>query len=468
MTSGIIDFISISAILYFLLGSNYDSGYRIAFPEISCNDRGSVLKRYNSATTSPSDHCVEPTSIGFIVLAQADRGAVLFSQKPKDKDVVTALQDGVTDLSHILDEAPTVSGVFSGTLQQRRGGAVFDGKIHGCRIRGVMLCGVGDKGAAIAIAYAQAIGILSVWSDVASALPTATQLRQFQIANGGGTISLPTGWRGGDISGVIRIDGPNHEHLQMEDGLTILEPDSAAARAQAESIQKGVLAPGNRLPVAQYAAPRKALPELIAEATKINQANGNPQFELGKINQTIAIRTQNPSHKADGIDFSIWVNSPDNGSSLKRVWERLETYPISDGAWRANDDFLDCYASDYKVDMPTMITIAESWTFKDSFLKQNPSLAARFAGFRDFLDTVSKESNSFRAYEASARQASALQAQSNTELDLMVRDYRIAVDYTVGPELIPLSDPNELFGPKFLIWLNGTLSSHYAPLTLSN
>ena len=99
---------------------------------------------------------VDPAAAGYTVLASADSGSTIFAQKPDATTVQAAIIAALHDLTHILDSKPTVQGAFADAQQQHRGGATFTGKLKGLAIKGNIMCGIGDKGAAITVVYDRA------------------------------------------------------------------------------------------------------------------------------------------------------------------------------------------------------------------------------------------------------------------------------------------------------------------------
>ncbi|MGA2442382.1 MAG: hypothetical protein ABSH08_15620, partial [Tepidisphaeraceae bacterium] len=99
---------------------------------------------------------VDPASIGYTVLASADFGRTIFAQKTNATTPRDAIIAALRDMTRILDSKPSVLGAFADAQQQRRGGATFNGLLKSQAVKGIIMCGIGDKGAAITIIYDRA------------------------------------------------------------------------------------------------------------------------------------------------------------------------------------------------------------------------------------------------------------------------------------------------------------------------
>ncbi len=241
----------------------------------------------NSPLNSTLATSTDPTAAGYTILASADSGYSLFAQKSDATTVQSAIIAALHDLTHILDSKPTVQGAFADAQQQHRGGATFTGTYKGNAIKGNIMCGIGDKGAAISILFDRADAPAADWAKLTAAIPLDTQMQEQSIGDGAGTITIPADWKitNSNNLGTVIIDGPTKQKVSLGLGLEVVTPDSVAAGVQRQLAESGQLTPATRLLVAPFTGPVDALKisrHNSATCPKITAAHPSPSIRFSK------------------------------------------------------------------------------------------------------------------------------------------------------------------------------------------
>jgi hypothetical protein len=391
-----------------------------------------------TATQNPSEipaSDADPTSAGYTLLATTDTGSSILTQKPDITTVPSAILAALHDLTHILDSKPQVQGAFADAQQQHRGGATFTGSLKGQPIKGTIICGIGDKGAAITILYAHIDAPIADIAKLTAALSSDNQLQDQSIGDGAGTVSIPPTWKitNSNNLGTVMIDGPDQQKIFLGLGMEIITPDSVAAVAQRQLAEAGQLTPATRMLVAPYTAPLDALKNLMPQLSDMSTNNNGPAFTLDQILQSDTVAAQIPNGQATRIYYAS-TNTQNNQTIKMRNWAQMECYPIGNGTWAILWSQVSGPDATFDRDLPTMIAISKSWKLNDSVVMEhgNQNVAASNARFAAFEASQKETQDTFDNYLHSIQHNSLLTDRTNTDFDEVIRGYRTIEDTQTG------------------------------------
>ncbi|HEX4055285.1 MAG TPA: hypothetical protein VHX86_13560 [Tepidisphaeraceae bacterium] len=384
---------------------------------------------------SDSGNDVDPAAAGYTVLASSDTGWAIFAQQPDSNTVQAAIVATLHDLTRMLDDKPMVQGAFADAQQQRRGGATFTGMFHGHAIRGTIMCGIGDKGAAVTVIYARADAPAADWAKLLAALPLDAQLQEHPIGDGAGTIGIPAGWKITSSSnvGAVAVTGPGRQDVSLGLGLEVVTPDSMAAATQRQLSYGGQVNPAMRLLVAPYTAPVDALKNLTPQLSEMSQSRGGPSIVLDQILETETVPAQLPGGQAQRIYFSS--DHSQNGQTVhRRAWAQMECYPVGSGTWGIYCSEVSSPDASFDRDLPTMVAIAKSWKLNDSVVQQHTqqNIAAQNQRFAAFEQSMREKQDAFDSYLKSVQHNELIQERSNANFDEVIRGYRTVYDTETG------------------------------------
>jgi len=378
---------------------------------------------------------VDPATSGYTILASADSGCTIFAQKPDATTVQAAIVAALHDLTRILDSKPTVQGAFADVQQQHRGGATFTGKLKGLAIKGTIMCGIGDKGAAIIVVYDRIDAPASDWAKLTAALPMDTQMQEQSIGDGAGTISIPAAWKITSSSnlGAVIADGPDKEKVALGIGLEVVTPDSMAAGVQRQLAYSGQLTAATRMLVAPYTGPVDALKNLTPQLSEMSESNGGPSFTLDQVLQSDPVAAQLPSGQAARIYFS--TTQTQSGQTVHmRAWAQMECYTVANGTWGIICNEVIGPDATFDRDLPTMLAIAKSWKLNDAVVLEhgNQNVAASNARFAAFENSMKEKQDAFDSYLKSVQHNELITERSNADFDEVIRGYRTVYDTETG------------------------------------
>lgn len=378
---------------------------------------------------------IDPAAAGYIVLASADTGCTIFTQKADANTVQAAIIATLHDLTHMLDDKPTVQGAFADAQQQRRGGATFTGMLHGHAMRGTIMCGIGDKGAAVTVIYDRADAPAADWAKLTAALPLDTQMQEQPIGDGAGTIGIPAGWKitSSNNIGTVVVNGPAGQNVSLGLGMEIVTPDSMAAATQRRLAYSGQLSPATRMLVAPYTAPVDALKNLTPQLSEMSQNRGGPSMSLDQIMETDPVAAQLPGGQAQRIYFSS-DHSQDGQTVHRRAWAQMECYPVGNGTWGIYCSEVSGPDASFDRDLPTMLAIAKSWKLNDAVVRQHTqqNIAASNQRFAAFEQSMKQKQDTFDSYLISVQHNELIQERSNADFDEVIRGYRTVYDTETG------------------------------------
>lgn len=422
-------------VLLIILGVVFAIRARFQDQDVATSGSNSQSIQSESAGSDDSSGDSGAASIGYTVLATADPGQTIFTQKSDAPTPQAAILAALHDLTRILDSKPTVLGAFADAQQHRRGGATFAGSLHSHPVKGTIICGIGDKGAAITILYDRADAPPADWAKLTAALPADTQMHEQPIGDGAGTISIPPDWKVTDSSNVgsVFIQGPNAQAISLGIGLEVVTPDSMGAAVQNQLAAAGQLTPATRMLVAPFTGPQQAPQNLSPQLSDMSQSRGGPAIILDRILQTIPVQPELPSGQAARIYYRT-IHSLNGQAVPYLAWGQLECYPVGSGTWGIYSSVITGPESSFDVDLPLMIEIAKSWKLNDTIVAQHTqqNIAAANARFAAFEQSMQEKQDAFDAYLKSVQHNELIQDRSNADFDEVIRGYRTVYDTSTG------------------------------------
>jgi hypothetical protein len=402
-------------------------------------------KSGGASTSSASGSDDDPALMGYTVLASTLTGHAVFIQKTDATTPQAAIIAGLRDLTHILDGKPTVNGAFSDVQQNHRGGATFSGNLNNQAIKGTIICGIGEKGAAITILYDRADAPASDWATLMAALPTDTQTQDQSFGDGAGTISLPQGWKIVNSSniGSVVVQGPNQQVVNLGIGLEVAPPGGMLANYENQLQAQGK--PPTAL-IAPFSGPVDALKALLPQLSLMSQASGGPAMKLDEIMQSTDVQAQLPNGQAARIYCSSTQTK--NGQDTKfRSWIQMECYPVLNGSWGVLFNEAGGPDATFDGDLPTMLAIAKSWKLNDAVVAQHTqqNIAASNQRFAAFQQSMKEKDDAFQSYMKSVQNTQLIRERSNADFDEVIRGYRTVEDTeTGGRTSVDLGNVNEI------------------------
>ncbi|MGA2443639.1 MAG: hypothetical protein ABSH08_22015, partial [Tepidisphaeraceae bacterium] len=339
------------------------------------------------------------------------------------------------DMTRILDSKPSVMGAFADAQQQRRGGATFNGLLKSQPAKGIIMCGIGEKGAAITIIYDRADAPKSDWAKLTAALPLDLQMQTQSFGDGAGTISIPPKWKITSASniGSVFVEGPAQQAVSLGLGMEVLTPDSMGASVQNQLAASGQLTPVMRILVAPFTGPTEALKNLTPQLSEMSQARGGPAIRLDQILQADPVQPQFPSGQAARIYYKT-TQSLNGQSTVFRAWVQLECYPVGNGMWGIYACTVSGPDSTFDANLPIMLDIAKSWKLNDAVVAQHSqqNIAASNARFQAFEQSQKEKQDAFDDYLASIQHNELIRERSNADFDEVIIGYRTVYDTETG------------------------------------
>jgi hypothetical protein len=378
---------------------------------------------------------VDPASIGYTVLAGAGAGRTIFAQKTDATTPRDAILAALRDMTRILDSKPSVMGAFADAQQQRRGGATFNGLLQSQPVKGIIMCGIGDKGAAITIIYDRASASKDDWAKLTAALPLDVQMQTQSFGDGAGTIDVPPKWKitGASNIGSVFIQGPAQQSVSLGLDLEVVTPDSVFASTQNQLAASGQLTPAMRVLVAPYSGPVDALRNLTPQLSQMSQARGGPALRLDQILQSSPVAAQFPNGQAARIYYRS-TQSLNGQSTHFRTCAQLECYPVGNGVWGVFACSVGAPDAIFDANLPIMLEISKSWKLNDAVVAQHSqqNIAASNARFQAFEQSQKEKQDAFDQYLASVQHNELVRERSNADFDEVIIGYRTVYDTETG------------------------------------
>jgi hypothetical protein len=378
---------------------------------------------------------VDPTTIGYTVLASAGSGRTIFAQKADATTPRDAIIAALRDMSRIFDSKPSVLGAFADAQQQRRGGATFKGSLESQPARGIIMCGIGDKGAAITIIYNRADAPNADWAKLTAALPLNLQMQTQSFGDGVGTIGVPPNWRIVNCNniGSVFIQGPRGQAVSLGLGMEVLTPDSMGASIQNQLAASGQLRPTMRMLVAPFTGPVEALQNLTPQLSEMSQSLGGPAFRLDQIIQSTSVPSQFPNGRAARMYYRSTQYR--NGQTTRlRTWMQMECYFVGTGTWGVYACSVGGPDSTFDTDLAIMLDVAKSWKLNDAVVAQHSrqDIAASNARFQAFERAEKEKQDAFDDYMATIQRDELIRDRCNADFDEVIIGYRTVYDTETG------------------------------------
>jgi hypothetical protein len=391
---------------------------------------------------------VSPAALGYTSLASTETGATLFAQRPDASTPQAAILAALHDLAKILDTKPVVQGAFADAQSQHRGGATFVGAISNHPVKGTIMVGIGDKGAAVTILYDQPDAPAANWSKLTAALPLDTEMQQQSIGEGAGTISVPADWKIVNSSnlGSVFLKGPANQSIALGLGLEVVTPDSMGAATQNQLAAQGLINAANRMLVAPFTGPEEALKNLSPQISEISQARGGPGSRLDEILKTIPVQAQLPSGQAARINYKF-TQIQNGQETAMRAWAQVECYPVGAGTWGVYCSSVAGPDSTFDADLPVMLAITNSWKLNDAVVNAHSqqNIAMQNARFQAFEHAQQEKQDAFEDYLHHVQHNEVIRERSNADFDEVIRGYRTVYDAETGERgSVDLGNVNEI------------------------
>jgi hypothetical protein len=391
------------------------------------------------APVNPLAGAAAKSSSNYTVLASNDSGKVLFVQRADIKTAQDALQCGMSDLAAQLDGKPTLVKAYSDGQDNHQGIASFTGKFNGAPVKGSIFCGIGDKGAAITLAFCKETAAPADVAALINAIPTDAKISDTQLPYNLGTIGVAEGWKIAAVSqlGNIKITGPANQTLDLSDGLEVVTPNSMAAQANAQLTAQARMygrPPPPHLLVAPFTGPADAITNFFPQLSDISQASGGPPVALDKINKTTATKALTPNGQSAYLDYN-WTKGTGDSAIHFHNWGQYETYPLPGGqSWGVLFTSLEGPESTFARDLPLMLQMANSAKINQQAVQQNSqaAIAQQNQWFNNFEAQQKQKSDAFDSYMKSVQNQQLVRDRSNADFDEIINGYRDVEDTGTG------------------------------------
>lgn len=377
---------------------------------------------------------------GYTALASTATGRALFAQKTDATTVQAALRGTLADLATVFDGKPKVAGAFADAKQGQQGGASFTGTIKGQAIKGFILCGIGDKGAAMSIVYDAADAPQADWAQLTGALPQNVKWTSYDIGNGAGSISLPADWKLGRTTqlGAVMATGPKGQAVDLGDGAEIVTPDNWLVKGYEQQVAQARAYGGQAPPpfsmfVAPYGTPEDDLKNLVPQFSTFSQRAGGPALKLEAILKSVPVQSFSPNGTAARILYTA-IRTTHGRAEHLRAWIQIDAYQLSQTSWGIMFSGLSGPEATFASDMPIMMQISQSWKLNDAVVQQHTQqqIAQQNQRFAAFEGAMKAKSDAFDGYMADVRKNELIQQRSNDNFDEIIRGYRTVEDTETG------------------------------------
>jgi hypothetical protein len=327
---------------------------------------------------------ITDTPAGYTVVITNEVGRTLSTQKQGAGTVQAALESVFPDLTRVFGEKPVIGSSYQDAKNPNAGGATFSATLNGHPIKGIVSCKLIDKGASIAVVYAQADATKAQWDTLVDPPRQSTgpavvsdlgiPLREYDFPDGTGSIGLADGWitNAQSILHNIVVVGPEHQKLDMAELISVQTEDSpivqmmrqaqaTARRTQAARAASGLrtapIQPAPPMLIAPYAAPVDALKTLLPQLSRMSEFYHGPSIALQQIISAKDIPAKSPNGKAASIIYT-YLRTAQGKSVLFRCEIEAETVPQPPGVggWALGSNSL--HAPDATFDRDKLIMSA--------------------------------------------------------------------------------------------------------------
>jgi hypothetical protein len=413
---------------------------------------------------------------GYVVVRSVSTGRALTAHKPKATTVRAALREAVQDLQRWTGRV-RVLNAYEDVRDHRAGGAGFEAQVGGRPVKGFVSARLRDRGASVAVVYANADAPRSDWARLLApqdAAPPAGQaaqaepparaqeraggsgggLRTHRFPDGTCTVGLADGWRTESTScvGGFLLTGPGDQSMQMSAGLSVSTPDSMAAQTQRQ-LEMNARRMGSRLPpsdllVAPFTGPLEAVRNLAPQLSAISARHGGPAFQADHLEQAETIQAFSKGGRAARLTWGVTEKGRDGRVRHYKAEGYAETSAIGQGAWTLFISILRAPDATFDRDLPVMRAMARSVTenaqaiqqkTQQNIQAQNQRFQAQQQAHRQQVEAFDARQKAYREVQAaqdrrnrSWEENQTRRARSNDDFDEYVRGYRTVEDTRTG------------------------------------
>lgn len=362
---------------------------------------------------------------GYDLLTSRGTGRAFFAQKPTVRSAKEGALAALRDLRALFDEKPALAGAF-GDEKDKQCQASFTAKLKGQAVKGSVLCGVGDKGAAVSIVFDRADAPPAEVASLVGSLPVLNQWVTHPLPGGSGTVQLPADWKITQSSqlGTVIAEGPAGQSVGLGVGAEVVDPHSFIA-AQ-------VRANGTML-VAPYADPVTTLKNITPQLSSMSQRRGGPPITLNRIITNSPAQAQIPGGQAAWITCALTKGTGPSSVAVREI-ALLECYPVGPMGWGLYTSYATGPDATFDRDLPIMMQIAQSWKLNDQNVMNNSRqmIDAQNRNFAAFQASMKAKNEAFDGYMESLRNADRVRERSNADFDEIIRGYRTVEDSQTG------------------------------------
>jgi hypothetical protein len=365
------------------------------------------------------------------VAASNGAGKSMVVQKPNVTSIQAALEATFPDLATFFGARPTIGSSYEDAHDHRTGGATFTVRSAGQPVRGIVSCKLNPTGGAtVAVVYGRTDASRADWMALmdpkapppaaapgnAAAAPAAPadplaalgpDAKEYDLPDGTGSIMLPDGWssKAQSATGPVIADGPNEEQVIFGGQIHVLSPDGQTMqmRARGRASQAQLSAMVHRPPppeppmlpgtiVLPYTDPERAVADLTAEWSKINQARGAP-FTV--VFDRILWHKDNPpavpNGQAAAVAYEVTRTYPDGHTLVVRQLAMIQMWKTPSADWVMMTNGFHGPADRWKQDAPRMAAILNSFKLNNDAYTQKMQMQNQVA--LDQIKTIGDAEN---------------------------------------------------------------------------
>jgi hypothetical protein len=305
---------------------------------------------------------------GYDVIATIKTGTTLMTVQANARSGRQAASTTLTDLSRMFDARPQTLAAVADPNDQKCV-ETFNATLHGQPIRGVIISGIGPKGAATSVMFDRPDAPNEEWAGLAAALPVPIQWQAQQLPDGSGTMNLPTDWKISDaVKGAVDVVGPQGQAMSLGIADIIETPQGAAAFAQSQA-GAGMRPTPPNLPVAPVADPVTSLKNVSEAMNAYRQSHGDPDTVIHVKDILDSTPSEFPNGQAAFIHFTSTLQAKGMPSSVYESVALVIVAPIDATEWMYYFSVVSCPQATFKRDFPTMLQAWQSWKVSDAVLK---------------------------------------------------------------------------------------------------
>lgn len=354
-----------------------------------------------------------------------------------------ALITGMHDVEKILGVHVVVTSAFDDSKEDRGGGANFTATVNGTPVKGSVLVGIGNNGAAISILYAVANAPAGDWSQLLADLPASIKLTDTSFGDGAGTIGVPDGWKiaSANNMGTVVVTGPDNEQVAMEINLLVLPPGSEAAQSQTRVQQLAIRfgqKPAQGSPILPYSAPLDAYRGIFQYWSQLSVSNGGPAQEVKEIINSKEMPNSTPQNDTVLIYSRNQIDTPGQ-PTVRRAISQVTCAQLAaylQGEWSFEISSLSAPDAIFDRQLPTLLAVSNS--FKPDTQKIVANGQTNIAGMQAALGQTmknmqaSQDATDQTISDMNRRQLAA--DRSFDDEDEIIRGYRTVEDTETGDQ----------------------------------